>query len=689
MEIILKNKFLVFGFMLLLAIGCGPGAEDTTTEKVIAFNFDYMDSTVNPSDDFFRFVNGGWVDKTEIPGDQGRWGSFNELREMTNETVLEVLETAAGNENYSEGTDQRKAADFYSVGMDSLLAEKTGIAPLKPFFDQVSAINNVQDLQRYLSKQEVYGGGAFFTFFVLADLKNSKEMAAYVGQGGLGLPDRDYYTKTDSRSIEIREKYLAHVAHMLELSGVPAGEAAEQAPRIMALETRLAEASMTNVERRNIPALYNKMSLAELSKIAPSIDWKAYLADMGIDQVDTLIVTQPKFMEEFEAVVKQEPVSAWKEYLHWHIINGAAPLLSHEYVKASFDFYSKELRGIEEMRPRWKRVLGMTNGSLGEAIGKLYVDQVFPPEAKRKAEAMVENIKLAFAARIKELDWMTDSTKEKALEKLKTMTVKIGYPEEWRDYSALQVDNDPERSSYVQNAMNATKFGFDYQITKLGKPVNKKEWAMTPQTVNAYFNPLFNEIVFPAAILQPPFYNYQADEAVNYGGIGAVIGHEISHCFDDQGSRFDAEGNLKNWWTDQDTEQFKARTGQLVAQYDDYEPLDSVNVNGEFTLGENIGDLGGVNAAYDGLQRFLAQSGHPGPIDGLTPEQRFFVSWATIWRIKYKDETLRTQILTDPHSPGMYRANGPLSNIEAFYEAFNVQPGDGMYRADSVRVKIW
>ncbi|MCG8389165.1 MAG: M13 family metallopeptidase [Cytophagales bacterium] len=689
MKIISRNKLLIFGFVLSVSFACSPGQEEAGPEKVVAVNFDYMDSTVRPSDDFFRFVNGGWVDKTEIPADQGRWGSFNELREMTNETVLDVLESAASNEKYSEGTDQRKAADFYSIGMDSLLAERTGITPLQPLFDQIEAINNVQHLQEYLSKQQVYGGGAFFDFSIFADLKNSKETAAYISQGGLGLPDRDYYTKTDARSKEIREKYLPHVAHMLGLAGTPAEEAAEQASRIMALETRLAEASMTNVERRNIPALYNKMSLQELSQIAPSFDWKAYLSNMGADQLDTLIVTQPKFIEEFETIVKEEPISTWKEYLRWAIINVNAPLLSHDYVKADFDFYSKELRGIEEMQPRWKRVLGVTNGSLGEAIGQLYVDQVFPPEAKQKAEAMVENIKLAFAARIKDLDWMTDSTKRKALEKLETMTVKIGYPEEWRDYSALQVDNDPEKSSYLQNAMNAAKFGFDYQISKLGKPVNKKEWAMTPQTVNAYFNPLFNEIVFPAAILQPPFYNYQADEAVNYGGIGAVIGHEISHCFDDQGSRFDAEGNLKNWWTEHDAEQFKARTGLLVAQYDAYEPLDSVKVNGQFTLGENIGDLGGVNAAYDGLQRFLAQNGNPGPIDGFTPEQRFFISWATVWRIKYKDETLRTQVLTDPHSPGMYRANGPLENIEAFYQAFNVQPGDGMYRADSLRVKIW
>ncbi|TRX62060.1 M13 family metallopeptidase [Fulvivirga sp. M361] len=689
MKINILVTCLVGSFGASLFVSCGPAKEEATEEKVMAINTDYMDSTVSPADDFFKFVNGGWVDETEIPGDQGRWGSFNELREMTNETVLSVLENAAKDEQYGEGTDQRKAADFYSIGMDSLLAERAGITPLQSFFDQIDKIKDKKDLQKYLSHQQSYGGGAFFNFFILADLKNSKMMAAYIGQGGLGLPDRDYYTKTDSKSVEIREKYIKHVSRMLQLLGDSPEMADEQADRIMDLETGLAEASMTNVEQRNIPALYNKMSLTELNEIVPAFDWSEYLADIGVNGLDTLIITQPKFMVEVQRVINEVPVSNWKEYLRWQAVNGAAGFLSNEYVSANFDFYNKELRGVEEMRPRWKRVLETTNGSLGEAIGKLYVDQVFPAEAKKKAREMVENIKLAFADRIKNLDWMTDSTKEKALEKLKTMTVKIGYPDEWRDYSRLTVENDPEKSSYIQNILNATKFGFEYQVAKLGKPVDRKEWGMTPQTVNAYFNPLFNEIVFPAAILQPPFYNYLADEAVNYGGIGAVIGHEISHCFDDQGSRFDAEGNLKNWWTDEDAQSFKARTGKLVEQYNAYEPLDSVNVNGEFTLGENIGDLGGVNAAYDGLQRFFLQNGKPETIDGFTPEQRFFISWATVWRIKYKDETLRTQVLTDPHSPGMYRANGPLANLESFYQAFDIKPGDGMYRADSIRVNIW
>ena len=688
----LANSLLALG-LTSIVVGCDVKDKEADKEventEVVAINTSYMDSTVRPADDFFRFVNGKWIEQTDIPGDEGRWGSFNELREMTNETVLDVLENAGKSGKYDDGTDQKKATDFYSIGMDSLLAEKAGAKPLEPYFEQIASIQNVKDLQKYLSKQQMIGGDAFFSFAVFPDLKNSKVMAAYVGQGGIGLPDRDYYTNQDGKSKEIRSKYVKHIEKMLMLLGDDQQAAQAQAQRIMKLETRLAEASMTNVEQRNIPAMYNKKSLDQLEGIAPAINWNEYLEDMGVKNIDTLIVMQPKFIAEFQKITKQVPVSTWKEYLRWRILDGNANYLSNEYVQANFDFFSKELRGVEEMRPRWKRVLGSTNAALGEAIGKLYVDETFPPEAKQKAQEMVENIKLAFADRINQLDWMSDSTKEQALLKLKTMVVKIGYPDEWKDYSALEVDADPETSSFAGNIMNANKFAFDYEVNKIGKPVDRKEWGMSPQTVNAYFNPLFNEIVFPAAILQPPFYNYKADMAVNYGGIGAVIGHEISHCFDDQGSRFDHEGNMKNWWTEADAESFKARTGQLVSQYDAYEPLDSVKVNGEFTLGENIGDLGGVSAAYDGLQRHLKEHGNPGEIDGMTPEQRFFVSWATIWRIKYKDETLRTQVNTDPHSPGMYRANGPLANLDAFYQAFDVKPGDGMYRDDSVRVKIW
>jgi len=682
--------------VMLLVASCGEPHQTTTEEEITpGIVLENMDTTQNPADDFFKFVNGNWLGSTEIPDDQGRWGSFNELREANNEVVLTVLETAAKSEAYGEGTDERKVADFYDSGMDSLRAEAAGVAPLQPYLDQIEGIQNMDDLQAYLSQQQVAGGNAFFNFGILPDLKNSKVMATYLFQSGLGLPDRDYYTKTDSRSKEIREKYELHVAKMLQFLDYNADDAAAAATKVVAMETLMAEAALTNVERRNIPLLYNKYAISDLADLSADFNWAQYLIDLGANDLDTIIVTQPKFMKAFNEVVSTYDIADWKHYLKWHAIDGAAPFLNNGVVQANFDFFGTELRGTKAMRPRWKRVLGQTNGALGEALGKLYVSEAFPPEAKANAEEMVDNILAAFGDRIRGLEWMSDSTKEKALAKLSTFTVKIGYPDTWRDYSELVIEKpEVEQSndafgSYFNNVVNANKFEFKRQLSKLGKPVDREEWQMNPQTVNAYYNPLFNEIVFPAAILQPPFYNYKADAAVNYGGIGAVIGHEISHGFDDQGSRFDAEGNMNNWWSETDAEQFKARTGKLVSQYADYSPLDSVFVNGELTLGENIGDLGGISVALDGLKRHLATKGDDGLIDGYSQEQRFFISWATIWRIKYRDETLRTQINTDPHSPGMYRANGPISNMTSFYEAFDVKEGDGMHRPDSLRVQIW
>lgn len=674
--------------LLLGLLACEPATETSTT--VPGLDISMMDTTINPGDDFFKYANGNWLKNAEIPSDRGRWNSFDEVREVNSKTVLDVLEKAAKSGKYQPGSDQMKAADFYSLGMDSLLAEKVGLGPIRSKLEAIEAIENVGDIQKYLSAQETYGGGGiFFNFFVSPDLRNSKEMAAYLSQGGLGLPDRDYYTKTDAKSVDIRDKYVLHVAKMLQFLDDTEEKAKAQAERIIALETRMAEASMTNVERRNTPALYNKMSLNELSERVPSIEWSIYLSDMGVKNIDTLIVMQPKFMDEFQLIISEVPLSVCKEYLRWHCIGRASEYLNYEIVKADFDFYSKELRGVEEMRPRWKRVIGMTSRVLGEAIGKIYVEEVFPPEAKEKATAMVDNIMQVYAERIKTLDWMTDSTKMRALEKLDKMAVKIGYPDEWIDYSSMEIDSDPEKSSYYENVQAARKFDFEYELNKLGKPVDKSEWGMTPQTVNAGYHPLHNSITFPAAILQPPFYNYKADEAVNYGGIGAAIGHEISHCFDDSGSRFDADGNLSNWWSESDAQNFKERTSKLVAQFDAYEPLDSVFVNGEFTLGENIGDLGGINATFYGLQKYLEENGRPGLIDGFTPEQRFFLSWGTIWRAKYKDDNLRTLINTDPHSPGMYRANGPISNMPEFYDAFNVKEGDALWRPEEERVVIW
>jgi putative endopeptidase len=655
-------------------------------DQPIGINTALMDTTVNPGDDFFMYVNGTWIKNTEIPGDQGRWGSFNELREYNQDILLGVLEEAANSDKYAEGSDERKAANFYAVGMDSLKAEQQGLQPIQSYLDQIESISTLEDLQKYAEREGQVGGGTYYGLAVYPDLKNSKEMAAYVWGGSLGLPERDYYLNDDAKSVETRQEYVKHVTRMLEMLGE--SNAPAKANNILAMETELAQSMLSKEERRNPYNTYNKMAVSELGKLAPSVNWNAYFSGIGAKKIDTVIVSQPKYIQAYEKLVTTRSIDEVKSMLKWNLLNGASPYLSHKFVQADFDFYSKYLRDVQEMRPRWKRVMGTADGSIGEAIGKLYVDKTFPPEAKESAMEMVDNIKLAFGDRIRNLEWMSADTKEKALKKLSTFTVKIGYPDKWTDYSNLEVKTGDE-ASYFGNMIAGRKFAYQKDLDKLGKPVDKTEWGMTPQTVNAYYNPLFNEIVFPAGILQPPFYDYRADAAVNYGGIGAVIGHEISHGFDDQGSRFDAEGNLSNWWTSEDSTMFYGRTGMLVDQFDAYSPLDSVFVSGQFTLGENIGDLGGVAAAYDGLQLYLKKNGNPGKIDGFTPEQRFFISWATIWRMKYRPETLRTQVKTDPHSPAMYRANGPLSNMQTFYDAFDVEEGDAMWKPEDERVIIW
>lgn len=657
-------------------------------KKKEGIELNYFDKSIKPQDDFFKYVNGGWIDKTTIPADQGRWAAFSEINENNLAIVLDLLKKASGNKKYAEGSDQRKAADFYDIAMDSMLAEREGIKPLKPTLDAIAAIHTTADLQRYLLMQEQTGGGAFFGFSVISDLKNSEKMGAYIVTNGIGLPERDYYLKDDNKSKETREHYKKHVAKVLTLAGEDSVHAKKSAELVLKLETDIASSMLSKEDRRDPVKLYNKKSVKELAGIAPFVDWPSYFNGLGVHE-DSIIVTEPAFLKKVQEIVTSYNLDDIKTYLRATAVNNSSPFLSHTFVEEHFLFYNKYLRGVDKMRPRWKRVLNFADQYMGEAIGKLYVEEVFPPEAKKKALEMVNNIKIAFGERIKNLDWMSDSTKQMALKKLSTFTVKIGYPDNWRSFADLKVEKDKGKTSYYQNAEYAAGFEIRRQINKLGKPVDKGEWEMTPQTVNAYYNPPFNEIVFPAGILQPPFYNYKVDEAVNYGGIGAVIGHEISHGFDDQGSQFDAEGNLKNWWTKKDLERFKAKSAALADQFDKYEPLKGVFLQGKFTLGENIGDLGGLTAAYYGLERYLKEKGNPGKIDGLTPEQRFFISWATIWRIKYKDETLRTQVLTDPHSPGMFRANGPLSNFTPFYTAFGLKEGDKMYRKEADRVKIW
>lgn len=663
--------------------------EPKEKETIHGINMAYMDTTVSPQDDFFRYVNGKWVDSTEIPSDQTTWGSFMELRDRTDEDALALLEGASNNDSLDPFSDQAKAVQLYNTIMDTASRNKQGVAPVKPYLDKVDAIENKEDLQNFLTEMQEYGGAGFFSFSVGSDAKDSNMNVAYLSPSGLGLPDRDYYVANDSDSKEKREKYKEHITRMLQYIDYSKEEAAEAAKRILAFETNLAEPRLDKVERRDARKTYNPKAVTELQKMASVLDWSTYFNEIGAKDLDTIIVSQPKYIEAMQQVFAINNVEDWKDYLKWSIFNDAAGTLSTEIETANWEFYNKTLRGAQEQRPRKERALKTVNRTVGEALGKLYVEEHFPAEAKDKAQEMISNLIKAYENRIDNLSWMDEKTKEKAKEKLSTTTIKVGYPDDWKDYSDLEIVAAKDDGSYFQNMMNASKWRVADNMADLGQPVDKTEWFMPPQTVNAYYNPSYNEIVFPAAILQPPFYDYKADAAVNYGGIGAVIGHEISHGFDDSGARFDAEGNLNNWWTDEDLEKFEALGKDLADQYSNIEVLDSVYINGQFTLGENIGDLGGVNAAYDGLQIHLKEHGNPSKIDGYTPEQRFFLSWATVWRTKMRDEALKNKIKTDPHSPGMYRAYVPLQNIDAFYTAFDIKEGDEMYVAPEDRVKIW
>lgn len=702
----LKQALFISAITSLGMIACKTEKADTA-EKIPGIILENMDKTVKPSDDFYKFVNGTWQEKTEIPADRTSWGSFNELRKKTDNDVLAILSEAIEQGNFPKikdaqgkeiDSDQQKAVNYYESIMDTITRNKQGIDPLKPYLAKIDEIKTKKDVENYITQMAPYGGGAFYGFGVFNDLKNSSMNAGYLGSAGLGL-SRDYYVDEDEDTKQKLQKYQKFVAKMFKAFGDDEATAAANAATVVDFEKSLAKPMMTKEDRRDARKMYNPMSVEELQALVPAIDWKAHLEGIGVSNIDSketganniekIIVTDPNYFKAMGDIFNQRSVADIKTLLRWNAINGAVGLLSTDLEKANWEFYSKELRGAKQQRPRDERALASVNGSIGEAIGKLYVDKKFPPEAKKKAQEMIKNVRLGFEKRINGLTWMSDSTKQKALDKLNKLTVKIAYPDKWKDYSTLQVQGVKNGGSYFENSINVAKWNYVKNMAKLGKPVDRSEWGMSPQTVNAYFNPVNNEIVFPAAILQPPFYNYKADEAVNYGGIGAVIGHEISHSFDDSGARFDGDGNLNNWWSPEDAEKFKKEGKALIGQYDALVAVDDVHVNGTFTLGENIGDLGGVNAAFEGLKIFLEKNGRPGEIDGYTPEQRFFLSWATVWRTKARPEAIKNQIKTDPHAPGMFRAYVPLQNVDAFYEAFNIKEGDKLYLSPEKRVKIW
>ena len=682
------NKTLLYVIPALL--GLSANAQKEASKKTPGINVPFMDKSVKPNDDFFKFVNGTWLKNTEIPADKTRWGSFDELRQNTDKDALAILKEAATNPKYKSNTDQGKAIIMYKAAMDTVARNKQGITPLTPYLAKINAVKNIKDLQKLMMETEAQGGGVgFFGVGIGADEKNSNRNVVSVGPGSLGLPDRDYYVSEDKDSKEKREKYVVHVAKMLQFLNETSEQAKANAEKILALEIQMSKPRLDRVERRDSKKQYNPTAIADLQKMLPSIDWNTYIKGIGITKIDTIIVSQPRYMSSLQTLFTENRVDDWKAYMRWMLLRGASSQLSTNIETANWEFYGKTLTGALKQRPRHEKALQVVNGTVGEALGKLYVEKMFPAEAKAKAMKMIKNVMKAYEIRINNLTWMSAETKTKAIEKLNKLTIKIGYPDKWEDYSALAVKSPEDGGSYFQNVKNISNWRWTKELDKLGKPVDKTEWGMSPQTVNAYYNPSYNEIVFPAAILQPPFYNYQADEAVNYGGIGGVIGHEISHGFDDQGATYNADGNLIDWWTAEDLTKFTSLGNALADQYSALEPLPGTHVDGKFTLGENIGDLGGVNAAYDGLQLYLKENGNPGLIDGYTPEQRFFISWSTIWRSKMRDEALKNQVKTDPHSPGMYRAYVPIQNVDAFYSAFNIKEGDGMFVAPENRVKIW
>jgi putative endopeptidase len=680
-----KSMFCAFSAMLC----CVTIEAQNAKPKEPGITLGNMDTKVSPGQDFFRYVNGAWLDKTEIPSDRNSWGSFNELRQKTDNDALAILKEASKDPKYKSNIDQGKAIALFNTIMDTVGRNKRGITQLQPYLKKIDAIKNVTDLQNFFIEMQPQGGIGFFGVYVGADAKNSNKNSVNLSPGGLGLSDKDYYNADDKDSKEKREKYELHVARMLQYLGESPAKAKESAKQILALEIELSAPRLDRVERRDRRKQYNPTAVADLKKNTPSIQWDKYFTGIGMAKLDTVNVAQPRYMIALEKTLTEKKVEAWKEYLKWTLLNRTASTLTTDIENANFDFYGKTLTGALKQRPREEVALQVINGATGEALGKLYVEKLFPAEAKDKAKNMIANVMLAYENRINALPWMSAATKVKAIEKLKKLTIKIGYPDKWKDYSKLELKNVNEGGTYFENSKNIAKWAYAENLAKLGKPVDKTEWGMSPQTVNAYFNPSYNEIVFPAAILQPPFYNYQADEAVNYGGIGAVIGHEISHGFDDSGARYNADGNLVDWWTADDLKQFTALGTKLADQYSALEPLPGIHVDGKFTLGENIGDLGGINAAYDGLQLYLKANGNPGLIDGFTPEQRFFISWATVWRTKSRDEAIKSQVKTDPHSPGMYRAVVPIQNVDAFYQAFGIKKGDAMYVEPEKRVKIW
>jgi predicted metalloendopeptidase len=666
--------------MLALLASAGVHAEPKTSGVDIT----NIDSAVRPQDNFFLNLNGKWLAKTDIPSDKSSWGSFEKLDDDTKPQLRAIIEAAAADPNKKPGTDPQRIGDFFASYMDEAKLEEVRLAPLKADFDRVAALSDKKLIPGLMAHFSRYGYTVPFSFAIHQDNKDSTKYVADLYQDGLSLPDRDYYLKkSDKKLADTLAKYEQHVAKMLTLAGNT--NAAADAKAIVALETQIAKLQWTKVALRDPVKAYNKVPLAKLPKLAPGFDWTTWLNDTGIGgKVDYVIVSQPSFITGVDKLLNKTPLATWKAYFQWQVLHANAPYLAKDIAEENFAFYGKVLSGVNEQEPRWKRAVNATDAGLGEALGKLYVEQHFPAERKARMEALVKNLLAAFGQSIETLDWMSPETKQQAQAKLAKFTTKIGYPNKWRDYSALAVAKD----DLAGNVQRSRAFEYAKEVNKLGKPIDRDEWGMTPQTVNAYYNPELNEIVFPAVILQPPFFDADADDAVNYGAIGAVIGHEISHGFDDQGAQYDGDGNLRDWWTKSDHKNFAAKTKMLVKQYNGYSPVKGYFVNGELTLGENIADNSGMAIAYKAY--LLSLGGKPAPvIDGLTGEQRFYMGFGQVWRSKIRDAQQIVYLKSDPHSPDQFRANGTVRNQPGFYEAFGVKPGDKMYLAPKDRVIMW
>lgn len=671
------KKGLIIGIMIGAFAAC---KSDKTPPAIL---LEDLDISVKPQDDFYAYANGGWMKAHPLPEEYSRFGSFDKLQEDNDKMLHALVEELA--KGGGDGAVARKIGNFYASGMDTSTIEKEGISPLKAYFDRINQLKNPADVQKLIAEFHKMGIGSLFNFYGEPDSKNSEMMIGVLYQGGLGLSDRDYYVSNDKRAVEIRNGYVNHLKKMFSLLGNSPEVAAAKADRVMQLETRLAASSFTRLEERDPEKNYNKKSLADVKSLLSAFDLTGYFNTLGVPNPGDLNVAQVKFFADLNAMLPQIDMETWKDYLTWNLVHNTANFLNDDFVNEHFAFYGKFISGQPKIKPRWKRVLNATNNTVGEALGQMFVAKYFPPEAKERMLNLVENLRESLRERISSLDWMGDSTKNKAMEKLAAIRVKIGYPDKWRDFSDLNI----ERRAYVLNVLEGYKFETAYQLSKIGKPVDKDQWFMNPQTVNAYYSPNLNEICFPAGILQPPFFFMNADDAVNYGAIGVVIGHEITHGFDDQGRLFDKAGNLTNWWTEEDTKRFTERSQVLVNQFDSFVVLDSIRADGKLTLGENIADLGGLNISYQAHQKALREKPAQEKIDGFTPEQRFFLAYAHVWGQNIREQEILRRTKEDVHSLGRFRVNGPLPHMPEFHAAFDVKEGDNMYLAKEKRAVIW